>query len=112
MKNFVQPGQSIDVTATAEIKGGDVVVVQDMIGVAFNDAAVGQKLAISTVGVYELTKKTGAGKSFAAGKLVYFDVAGKACDVAAGSGIVKIGVAIEAATEAATTVKVRLNGSF
>ncbi len=112
MKNFVQPGQNIDVTVAADTKGGDVVIIQDMIGIAFNDVLSGQKVAIATVGVYELPKKTGAGKAFLAGKTVYWHVADKKADVAAGAGLVKLGVAVDAATDAGETVKVRLNGSF
>lgn len=112
MKNFVQPGQNLDVTVSADTKGGEVVIVGKISGIAFNDVLSGQKVAIATVGVYELPKKTGAGKSFAVGAEVFYEASTKKCDVAAAAGLTKIGVATEAATEAGDTVKVRLNGTF
>jgi len=112
MKNFVQPGVSIDVLPAADVKSGDLVVVGTMFGIAYTDALAGTPVSLATGGVYELAKKTGAGKSFTAGAAVYWDTAQKKCDVAAGAGLVKVGVATEASAEASESVKVRLNASF
>lgn len=109
MKNFIQPGMNIDLSPAAAVQSGELVVVGKIFGVAVTDGAAGKPVSIATGGVYELAKKTGSGKSYAQGDHIHFDEAQKKCDV---TGDLIIGTAIEAASESATTVKVRLNSTF
>ena len=60
MKNFVQPGQyGLTVTATANVTGGSIVVVGDIVGVAAWDATAGTPVEISPEGVFDLAKDAG-----------------------------------------------------
>lgn len=70
MKNFIQPGNAIDVTATADIASGELVVVGQLAGVATTSALSGEKVAICIDGVYELPKGSA---TLAAGAKVYYD---------------------------------------
>ncbi len=54
MKNFIQRGDVIDVTAGANIDSGDVVVLTDVVGVAQADIANGETGAVLVTGVVQL----------------------------------------------------------
>lgn len=54
MKNFTQEGMTIEVTAAADINSGDPIKVSDMVAVAVNDIANGEKGVAYTTGVFEL----------------------------------------------------------
>lgn len=58
MKNFVQPGKSIVVTASGVIDGGDVVISGGLIGIAQDTVANGQQVVVHLEGVYTLPKAT------------------------------------------------------
>jgi len=59
MKNFVQPGDNLDVVAPATVSSGDGVLVGSIFGVAFEDKASGETVALGVEGVYELPKLCG-----------------------------------------------------
>lgn len=109
MRNFVQRGDTIDVTAAAAIKSGDGVIVGSIFGIANVDAAIGDTFALDTVGVFNLPKVSAL--AIAVGDAVYWDSANKVVTKTAG-GNTKIGVAIAAAANPSPTVNVRLNGAF
>ena len=46
MKNFIQSGRTLTVSAPADIKSGDLVVVGSLFGVAYCDAAIGADVEI------------------------------------------------------------------
>ena len=56
MKNFVQPGDVISVTAPASASAGAGVLVGSIFGVAVNTALSGAAVEIATRGVFDLTK--------------------------------------------------------
>jgi len=60
MKNYIQEGEVFDHVAGSAITSGAIVVVGDMVGVAQNTVASGEKVAVSLEGVYELPKVSGA----------------------------------------------------
>ncbi len=64
---FIHDGDSIDYTPGAAVAAGDVVVQGDLIAVAKLDMAAGQLGALATVGVFDVTKATGAGTDITAG---------------------------------------------
>ena len=68
-------GKSIDYTPGADVTAGDVVVQNDLVGVAKLDIASGVLGALSVTGVFDLPKTAGVGEAIAAGKKVYWDVA-------------------------------------
>lgn len=109
MKNFIQPGENLDMVATAIVASGAPVMVGSIFGVAMTSAAIGEKYVLVTKGVFELPKKTGSAHSFAVGAGVYFDAATGEMQEDDTGGAVLIGKAIEAAGISAETVKVKLD---
>lgn len=109
--NYIQAGEVIDYTAGADISSGDVVVVGNLVGVAITDIANGEVGAVGIDGVWELPKVSAA--VIAAGETVNYDVsAGEFDDNAAtaATGDLTGGcVAVEAAGNGDTTVKVKIN---
>lgn len=109
MRNYVQPGDTLTLTAPAEIISGGVVIVGSIIGVANGNAANGALVDVDTVGVFTLPKV--AALAIEAGDAVYWDAAAKLVNKTAG-GNSKLGVATAAAANPSASVNVRLNGSF
>jgi predicted RecA/RadA family phage recombinase len=109
MKNYIQPGDTLTLTAPAAILSGGVVIVGSIIGVANGDADNGAPVDVDTVGVFTLSKVSAL--AIAAGDVVYYDSATKLVNKTA-SGNTKLGVATEAAANPSATVAVRLNGAF
>lgn len=108
MKNFIQAGHHIDITApSGGTTSGAGLVVGSLFGVASITAAEGEAAVMTTTGVFELPKLSTA--VFAAGGKVSWDATNSRCD-APGTGKYPIGVAIAAAGNGTTTAKVRLDG--
>lgn len=105
MKNFIQPGHTLDLTAPAGgVSSGQAVKIGDLFGVATMAADEGAKVAVSVEGVFELPKATGAG--FAEGAKAYWtgtEISGTA------SGNTLAGHVVEAAAADATAVRVRVS---
>ncbi len=109
MKNFVQRGDTLDVTAAAAVASGDVVVIGSIIGVSNVDAEIGDSFALDVVGVFTLPKTSAL--AISVGDVLYYDAANKVVNKTA-SGNTKIGVAVTAAANPSASVNVRLNGAF
>jgi predicted RecA/RadA family phage recombinase len=108
MKNFIQRGDMITVTApTGGVTSGQGVLVGNLFGVAATTAAEGESVEAATVGVYELPKLASA--VIAAGARVAWDDTAKQV-VLPGAGMVPIGIATLAAGNGNATVRVRLDG--
>ena len=106
MKNYVQEGDVIPVTAPAAVTSGDAVLVSQFFGIAVTDAAISTTVQIKTTGVFDITKVSA--QAWLPGDAIYFDDAtGEATTVATG---IQIGVALAAATNPSATGRVRLNG--
>lgn len=74
MKNYVQRGDVVSVTAPSAVTSGDPVAVGDLFGIASHDAANGAALELAVVGVFKIAR---AGAS-TIGATAYFDAgAGK-----------------------------------
>lgn len=58
MKNFVQPGEVISVTAPAAVNAGVGVLVGSLFGVAVNTALAAAAVEIATRGVFDMAKTT------------------------------------------------------
>lgn len=69
-KNYVQNGDTLEVTAGAAIASGDVVVAGKFVGVAINDIANGEVGDIRVTGVWELAAKSA--DVIAVGDLLYW----------------------------------------
>lgn len=68
---YIQRGDSIDYTPTADVAAGDVVRIGSLKGIAKLDIKSGELGALALTGVYEMAVKTG--KAFAAGQIAYYD---------------------------------------
>lgn len=111
MKNFVQPGSTITLTAPYDVASGDGLLVGAIFGVASGAALSGQSVEATLVGVFDL-KKVGS-QAWDAGDKVYWDDTNKQATKTATDNT-PIGVAIEAVGNGAgeTVGRVRLNASF
>src|SRR3974390_2875721 len=104
MKNFVQEGDVLTVTAAAAVSGGDVVIIGDLAGIACTDAAIDESVEVNMEGVYTLPKAAGA---VTQGAKLYWDSENKVVTTTAGSNAA-LGHAAYAADAAGPTVQVRL----
>ena len=111
MKNFVQPGNTITLTAPYAVSSGDGLLVGSIFGVAAGTAALGETVEAALTGVYDLKKV--ASQAWAAGDKVYWDNTAKEATKTTTSNTL-IGVATEVVAGGAGDVvgRVRLNGAF
>ena len=107
MKNYVQKGENITVTAAAKTTSGEGVLIGKLFGVAAGDAEIGETLDIVTVGVFEMPKVST--DAITLGAFVYWDDSAKLVTTTAASNT-KIGHAVTAAANPSGFVNVRLNG--
>lgn len=110
--NYIQDGKVIDYTnGGSAIVSGAVVVIGALIGVALTDIAANAVGAVQICDVFELPKATAA--VIGAGEEVIYDVSASEFDdnaaVPATGDVSKACVAVEAAGNGDTTVKVLLN---
>jgi predicted RecA/RadA family phage recombinase len=104
MRNFIQPGHTLTLPAPADVLSGQGVVVGAIFGVANGDAATGEPMDLSVLGVYRLPKTAAA--------LAVGDAVSWTDGAVSVAGELLIGVVVEAAAAADPTVAVRLNGAF
>ena len=111
MKNYVQPGSTLTLTAPYAVTSGDGLLVGSIFGVAAGDAASGATVEATLTGVFDITKI--GSQAWAVGTKVYWDDTNKRCTTVATDNTL-IGVAVEAVAGGAgdTIGRVRLNGSF
>lgn len=103
MKNYVQNGSNLTITAGATITSGDFVVVGSIVGVAVTDAVSGDSVAISCDGVFTGTKASGA--TLAVGDVAYLNSTGKITNTATSNDAVGLVTAFTS-----TTVDVKVFG--
>ena len=111
MKTYVQPGNTITLTAPYAVASGDGLLVGSIFGVAAGSAALGETVEASLVGVFDLKKV--ASQAWAVGDRIYWDNAARQTTKVTTSNTL-IGVATEAVAGGATDLigRVRLNGAF
>lgn len=109
MKNFIQEGKTLTLTAPYQVASGDGLLVGSIFGVAANDAANAAEVEAVTEGVFSL-KKTSA-QAWTVGALIYWDNTNKECTTTVGTNKL-IGTAAAAAVNPSGTGLVRLNGAF
>ena len=111
MKNYVQPGATLTLTAPYAVTSGDGLLVGSIFGVAAGDAASGATVETALPGVFDLTKI--GSQAWTVGAKVYWDDTNKRCTTVATDNTL-IGVAVEAVAGGAgdTIGRVRLKGSF
>lgn len=108
MKNYIQPGDVITVTAPATVASGAGVLIGSLFGIAAGDAETGEPLDLATRGVFTMPKESA--HVISVGEPVYFDDAAGDVGEEDTAHLARIGVAVEAAGNGATSVAVRLDG--
>ena len=112
MKNYVQPGDTVSVTAPAALASGQLFKVGVLVGVAAAAADNGAPVEMVTEGVFEVTK-TGS-QAWTVGAAIYgVGTTTLVATTATTSGNILIGTAVAAVGSGAgeTIGRVRLNGS-
>lgn len=110
MKNFIQRGKSLTLTApSGGVESGGGYKIGQLFVVAAAGAAEGGRFEGMTEGVFELPKL--AAQAWTPGQLVYWDAANSRCTSASANGLLPIGCAVLAAANPSATGRVRLNGT-
>jgi predicted RecA/RadA family phage recombinase len=107
MKNYIQEGEVVTLTAPYAVSSGGGALVGALFGVAVTDVANGAEGEFSIEGVYTLPKATGA---LTQGAKVYWDNSAKKVTATATDNTL-IGCALKAAASGDATAVVRLNGT-
>lgn len=104
---FVQEGNQIDYTPAAAVAAGDVVVLNDLIGIAKQPIEASKLGALAVSGVFDVAKDDDGttGTVFLADQPVYWDASAQQASPTNG---VLMGVALAAAAKTDSTVRVRL----
>ena len=108
MKNYIQPGETVEVTAPAALSSGDGVLVGMLFGVAQTDAANAAQVQIVRRGVFTLPKVSA--QAWTQGAKIYWDDTAKLCTTVATANTV-IGAAVLAAANPSATGTVLLDGT-
>ena len=111
MKNFVQTGKTLTLTAPYAVSSGGGALVGSIFGVAAGDVASGEDGEFDVAGVFDLTRESGAGTAWTVGTLIYWDNTNKRITKTL-TGNKLIGVAVKTAADGDATGRVRLNGAF
>lgn len=106
-RNFVQPGETITLTAPRTLASGDGFMVGSIFAIALAAATVGKPVEARRVGVWDLTKAAGA--AWTPGQKLYWDNTAFNVTTTAGSNAL-IGAATQAAASAAVVGRGLLTG--
>jgi predicted RecA/RadA family phage recombinase len=108
MKNYIQNGDNLTVTAPADVVSGSGVLIGSLFGVATGDATTGDKVTLCRKGLFLLPKLST--QAWTVGVKVYWD-AGNGHATTASSGNTLIGLAGEDAVNPSDFGKVILDGA-
>lgn len=108
MRNYVQRGDTLTLTAPYAVASGAGFLVGSIFAVAQDPALNGAEVEGCVVGVYELAKTSA--QAWTVGAKIYWDNTNKVCTTTA-SGNTLIGAAVAAAANPSDTGIVRLNGT-
>ena len=113
---FIHDGNAIDYTPGSAVAAGDVVVQNNLVGIAKQPIAADALGALAIEGVFDMAK---AAVEIEAGKPVYWDADGDPVGGTAGSGAatttedgnVQAGFAVATAADTDGTVRVKLQSA-
>lgn len=108
MKNFVQSGKYLEITAPAAIASGEGVLIGDLFGVAVTDIANTENGILAVDGVYKIAKAIDVGSGGTIWAPAYFDATQKKVTAIA-TGNTQIGLFTETTLDAATSASVLLD---
>jgi predicted RecA/RadA family phage recombinase len=107
MKNYVQKGDVINITAGADLTSGTAVVFGNSIAIPQCDIADGATGAALIEGV--VTLPIASAKTYSAGALVDWDVSANQIDTSAATGdLTGFGIALAASASGDTSLAVKL----
>ena len=109
MKNYIQAGERITLSAPYDVVAGGGLLVGSIFGVAINDALSGASVETAVEGVFRLAKTSA--QAWTVGALIYWDNTNKVATSTASTNKL-IGVAMAVADNPSATGLVRLNGAF
>jgi predicted RecA/RadA family phage recombinase len=105
MKNYGQPGNSLDLAAPANVLSGGPVLISSIFGVAVESKLLGETVAVQVEGVVTLPKLSA--NVIAAGVKLNYNTATGELQLAT-STLNGVATAVEAAGAGVLTVKVKL----
>lgn len=108
-RNFVQPGETLTLTAPRTIASGSGILVGALFAVALADAATGKPVEARRIGVWDIAKAAGA--AWTPGQKLYWDNTAFNVTSTVGTNTL-IGVATQAAASAAVVGRVLLTGQI
>lgn len=109
MKNYIQDGNVLSLTAPYDVAAGAGFKVGSIIAIATSAALTGAAVEGLTAGVVEVAKTSA--QAWTVGAKVYWDDTAKEFTTTSTSNTLA-GVAVAVATNPSATGRVRLNGSF
>lgn len=108
MKNYVQPGDTVTLTAPAALASGEPFAVGAIFAVATGAAESGAEIEAKRTGVFDLPKTTG--QSWTIGARLYWDATAKKLTTIEEDNLF-VGAALSAAGSSAATGRVLLAGN-
>jgi predicted RecA/RadA family phage recombinase len=105
---FLHHGNAVDYKPVADVAAGDVVVLNDLVGVANSPIKANILGSLAVAGVFEFPKTAGAGTAITAGTKLYWDAVAKVATATVGANKF-IGKATADAADASTTVRARMS---
>jgi predicted RecA/RadA family phage recombinase len=108
MKNIVQTGNVVTVTAPYALSSGGGCLVGGLFGVATSDALISASVEIATVGVFDIAKTSAL--AITAGDVLYWDDSAKVLNKT--STGVQVAVALADAANPSSTVRARLSSGY
>lgn len=109
MKNYIQNGDSITITAAADVTSGAGVVIGKMFGIATGDALSGAQVTIVRKGVFNLPKL--AAQAWTVGAKVYWNDSLGQCTTVVGTNTL-IGCAVQVAADPSDSGIVLVDGAI
>lgn len=108
MKNLIQKGDVVTITAPAAGLSGAGLLIGKLFGVLLADVEAGEEVELALTGVYEQPKTEA--QAWTVGAAIYWDDTAKVCTTTVGSNV-KIGHALAVAANPSLTGVVRLSGA-
>jgi predicted RecA/RadA family phage recombinase len=109
MKNYIQPGKNITVTAAADVLSGAGVMIGKLFGVASGDALSGAPVTLVREGVFSMAKLSA--QAWTVGQKIYWDDTAKLCTTVTTSNTL-IGCAAAVAANPTAVGLVVLDGAI
>ncbi|HUX15197.1 MAG TPA: DUF2190 family protein [Phycisphaerae bacterium] len=105
---YVAPGEVIDYTPDSAVSAGDVVVAEDLVGVAKHDIAADAQGELALEGIFDFPKSTASSSAIDFGKKVYWDEGDEEAKEDSESGANKfLGLCVRDAEDADEFVRVK-----